>query len=312
MDFREALAERVILFDGAMGTEIYKRGVFINRCYDEVNLSAPDLVQDIHSAYVAASADVITTNTFGANRLRLVPFGLEDQHDAINAAGVRLAVPAAGDRALVAGSIGPTGAQLTPIGRVSPGDAYKAFKAQAAILAEEGVDLFVLETFSSVQELWAAVRAVTSLSDKPVVASLTFQPVPASQREAQAKTVLEAVRAMREWSVDAIGTNCSNGPRGPRHRGGDGLPDQPTHPGHAQRGLPQVVEGRTLYLAGPEYMAEYADATPKPVPESWVGAAVHHRRRRRRCGTSCSPSHQWRPSAPHRSPPHASHGRGST
>ena len=228
MDFREALAERVILFDGAMGTEIYKRGVFINRCYDEVNLSAPDLVQDIHSAYVAASADVITTNTFGANRLRLVPFGLEDRHDAINAAGVRLAKAAAGDRALVAGSIGPTGAQLTPIGRVSPGDAYKAFKAQAAILAEEGVDLFVLETFSSVQELWAAVRAVTSLSDKPVVASLTFQPVPASQREAQAKTVLEAVRAMREWSVDAIGTNCSNG---------HGLPDQPTHPGHAQRRL---------------------------------------------------------------------------
>ena len=109
MNFREALSERVILFDGAMGTEIYKRGVFINRSYDEVNLTAPDLVQDIHSAYVAASADVITTNTFGANRLRLVPFGLEDKHDEINAAGVRLAKAAAGDRALVAGSIGPTG-----------------------------------------------------------------------------------------------------------------------------------------------------------------------------------------------------------
>ena len=259
MDFREALAERVILFDGAMGTEIYKRGVFINRCYDEVNLSAPDLVQDIHSAYVAASADVITTNTFGANRLRLVPFGLEDQHDAINAAGVRLAKAAAGDRALVAGSIGPTGAQLTPIGRVSPGDAYKAFKAQAAILAEEGVDLFVLETFSSVQELWAAVRAVTSLSDKPVVASLTFQPVPASQREAQAKTVLEAVRAMREWSVDAIGTNCSNGPRGVLDIV-EVMVSQTNLPILAMpnAGLPQVVEGRTLYLAGPEYMAEYA------------------------------------------------------
>ena len=144
-NFRDALKQRVILFDGAMGTEIYKRGVYINRSYDEVNLTAPDLVEGIHRAYVEAGADVITTNTFGANRLRLMPFGLEDQHDAINAKGVQLAKAAATDKAWVAGSIGPTGAQLTPIGRISPGEAFKTFKAQATILADEGVDLFVLE-----------------------------------------------------------------------------------------------------------------------------------------------------------------------
>ena len=259
MDFRKALAERVILFDGAMGTEIYKRGVFINRSYDEVNLTAPDLVEDIHKAYVEAGADVITTNSFGANRLRLMPFGLEDRHDEINAAAVRIAKSAAKDKAWVAGSIGPTGAQLTPIGRVSPGDAFKAFKAQARILADEGVDLFVLETFSNLQELWAAVRAVTSLSDKPIVASLTFQPVSTAEREAQREAVLKAVRTMREWSVDAIGTNCSNGPRGVLDII-EVMASQTNMPIVAMpnAGLPQVVEGRTLYLAGPEYMAEYA------------------------------------------------------
>lgn len=258
-NFRDALKQRVILFDGAMGTEIYKRGVYINRSYDEVNLTAPDLVEGIHRAYVEAGADVITTNTFGANRLRLMPFGLEDQHDAINAKGVQLAKAAATDKAWVAGSIGPTGAQLTPIGRISPGEAFKTFKAQATILADEGVDLFVLETFSSVQELWAAVRAVTSVSDKPVVASLTFQPVPASEREAQAEVVLKAVQTMREWSVDAIGTNCSNGPRGILDIV-EIMASQTNLPILAMpnAGLPQVVEGRTLYLAGPEYMGEYA------------------------------------------------------
>ena len=138
---------------------------------------------------------------------------------------------------------------------MSPGDAYKAFKAQAAILAEEGVDLFVLETFSSVQELWAAVRAVTSLSDKPVVASLTFQPVPASQREAQAKTVLERFDHAR------VVRGCHRYELFERTEGVldivERLPDQPPI-AMPNAGLPQVVEGRTLYLAGPEYMAEYA------------------------------------------------------
>ena len=128
-DFREALSERVLLFDGSMGTEIYKRGVFINRSYDEVNLTAPEIVQQIHEAYVEAGADIITTNTFGANQIRLLPFGLEDRHDEINASAVRLAREAARDKAWVAGSIGPIGTQLSPIGKVSPGEAFFAIRS---------------------------------------------------------------------------------------------------------------------------------------------------------------------------------------
>ena len=259
MNFREALDARVLLFDGAMGTEIYNRGVFINRSYDEVNLTAPDLVEGIHRAYVGAGADIITTNTFGANRLRLIPFGLEDQHDEINGRGVQLARAAASNDTFVAGSIGPIGAQLTPIGKVSPGDAFKAFKHQAAILADEGVDLFVLETFSDLPELWAAVRAIRSLTDLPVVANLTFQPLHGGDDNALSDVIAQAVKTMREWSVDAIGTNCSNGPRGVL----DIVELMASHTSlpiaaMPNAGLPQVVEGRTLYLAGPEYMAEYS------------------------------------------------------
>jgi len=242
-----------------MGTEIYKRGVFINRSYDEITLSAPDLVQDIHSAYVDAGADIITTNTFGANRLRLLPFGLEDRHDDINAKAVRIAKLAAKHKAYVAGSMGPIGTQLAPIGKVSPGEAFIAFKNQASTLAEEGVDLFLLETFTDLPELWQAVRAVRSISDLPIVANLTFRTVSGPDRQAQQNVVRTAVETMRGWKVDAIGTNCSNGPRGI-------LDIVETMREHTQlplcacpnAGLPQFVEGRTLYLAGPEYMAEYA------------------------------------------------------
>ena len=259
LNFREALQSRVLLLDGAMGTEIYKRGVFINRSYDEITLSAPDLVQDIHSAYVDAGADIITTNTFGANRLRLLPFGLEDRHDDINAKAVRIAKLAAKHKAYVAGSMGPIGTQLAPIGKVSPGEAFIAFKNQASTLAEEGVDLFLLETFTDLPELWQAVRAVRSISDLPIVANLTFRTVSGPDRQAQQNVVRTAVETMRGWKVDAIGTNCSNGPRGI-------LDIVETMREHTQlplcacpnAGLPQFVEGRTLYLAGPEYMAEYA------------------------------------------------------
>jgi methionine synthase I (cobalamin-dependent)/5,10-methylenetetrahydrofolate reductase len=256
--FREALASRVLLFDGAMGTEIYNRGVFINRSYDEVNLTGPDIVQEIHRAYVQAGADVITTNSFGANRLRLLPFGLEDRHDEINAKAVRLAREAANGRAFVAASMGPIGAQLTPVGRISPGEAFAAFREQAAVLCEEGVDLFVLETFGQTAELWQAVRAIRGMSDIPIVACITFAPT-TDLSSASDLAPERAATTMREWDVDAIGTNCSNGPRGvldiiERMSAHTQLPSAAM----PNAGLPQVVEGRTLYLAGPEYMAEYA------------------------------------------------------
>ena len=258
--FREVLEDRAILFDGAMGTEIYARGVFINRSYDEMNVIGPDMVREIHDSYLRAGAEVLTTNTFGANRLRLTPFGLGDRHDEINAAGARIAREVAGKRAWVAASMGPLGATLTPVGRFSPGEAFVAFRDQAQILAENGVDLFVLETFTQITELWQAVRAIRSVCDLPIVACMSF-PRSGATGEGQfdGPTPEQAARSMDAWKVDALGTNCSNGPRGileiiermakVTERPLVAMPNA---------GLPQTVEGRTLYLASPEYMAEYA------------------------------------------------------
>ncbi len=257
--FREALAERVIVFDGAMGTEIYKQGVFINRCYDELNIAQPDIVAGIHAEYRKAGADVLTTNTFGANRLRLAAFGLEGRVADINAAAVRLAREAARDRSWVAGSIGPTGSLLAPLGRVTPGDAYSAFREQAEVLADSGVDVFVLETFTHLAELWQAVRAVRSVSDRPIVACMSFPFVGPGQAQLEGDSPEVAARTVRGWPIDVFGTNCSNGPRGVQHAlerlaacTDMKLIAMPN------AGLPQVVEGRTIYLAAPEYMAEHA------------------------------------------------------
>ena len=257
--FREALGDRLILFDGAMGTEIYNRGVFINRSYDEVNLSAPDLVRDIHGAYMRAGAEVLTTNSFGANRLRLRPFGLADRHDEINAAAARLAREVAHDRAWVAGSIGPSGATLAPVGRVTPGEIFKVFKDQAQILADNGVDLFILETFTSLPELWQAVRAVRAVGDLPIIASMTFPASGPGQSQLEGPTPEQAARVMSGWGVDVVGTNCSHGPRGVQ-RIIERMATATETPMIAMpnAGMPQIVEGRTIYLAGPEYMAEYA------------------------------------------------------
>ncbi len=257
--FRDALNERVIVFDGAMGTEIYARGVFINRCYDELNLSQPDIVQDIHGSYRKAGADVLTTNTFGANRFRLAAHGLDDRIADLNARGVKLARAEAKGKAWVAGSMGPTGTLFAPVGKVSPGDAYGAFRQQAEVLANSGVDLFVLETFSSIAELWQAVRAVRSLCDLPIVACMSFPFVGPGQTQLEGESPEKAASTVSGWAIDAFGTNCSNGPRGVLHA---------LERMHAvtdmklvampNAGLPQVVEGRTLYLAAPEYMAEHA------------------------------------------------------
>lgn len=257
--FVETLKERVVLFDGAMGTEIYARGVFINRSYDSVNLSKPDLVRAIHQDYIRAGAEVLTTNTFGANRLRLRPFGLEAQTRDILASGVRVAKDVADGRAWVAGSMGPTGARLAPLGTVPPGEAFTVFQEQAEVLANEGVDFFLLETFFSLPELWQAVRAVRSVSDLPIVAMMTFPAAGPDQQQTQGPSPAQAAKAMAAWNVAAIGSNCSVGPRGliKTIEAMRKVTDQPLV-ALPNAGMPQVVDGRTLYLASPEYMAEHA------------------------------------------------------
>ncbi len=171
--FLDALDDRVLVCDGAMGTMLYAKGVFVNRCFDELNLTRAELVAEVHREYVAAGADVIETNTFGANRVKLANFGLTDQVAAINREGAAIAKRAAAGRAWVAGSIGPLGVRIEPWGRTSVEEAEAAFREQARALVEGGVDLFMLETFRDLNEVAAAVRAVRAVSALPIVAQVT-------------------------------------------------------------------------------------------------------------------------------------------
>ncbi len=257
--FLETIRQRVVLFDGAMGTEIYNRGVFINRCYDEMSLAAPDMVREIHTAYLTAGAEVLTTNTFGANRLRLASFGLAEKTVDLNKAAVKLAREVAGDQAWVAGSIGPVGSRLAPLGKVSPGEAFQAAKEQATILSEHGADLIILETFDNLGELWQAVRGVRAATDLPLVASVTFRTEGLTHAKVSGLSAADVAERLSFWPIEAIGVNCALGPRAILEVVEDLVP-RTELPVIAQpnAGYPQVVDGRTIFLTGSEYMAEYA------------------------------------------------------
>src|SRR5258705_4224055 len=174
--FRTVLDRDTIqVFDGAMGTMLYSKGIYINRSYDELNLVAPDLVREVHSEYVRAGADIIETNTYGANANKLQPYGLEANLHEVNVKAARIAREAAGNRAYVAGAIGPLGLRIEPYGPTSFDEAKEMFTAQISALLEGGVDLFVLETFADTSELHQAIRAVQELCDLPIVAQMTIQ-----------------------------------------------------------------------------------------------------------------------------------------
>src|SRR5271167_3411374 len=172
-ELREVLGQRVLVTDGAMGTMLYSKGAFINRCYDELNLSLPALVRDVHQEYVRAGADIIETNTFGANRKRLQPFGFAEKIRAINHAGVRIAREAARDQAFVAGAVGPLGARLVPLGQIRPDEARAIFREQIEALVEAGIDLLMFETFRDLNELREAVCAAREVGgDSLIVGAL--------------------------------------------------------------------------------------------------------------------------------------------
>src|SRR5204863_4344068 len=173
--FLEAIDQRVLVCDGAMGTMLYAKGIFLNRSFDELNVTEPELVSDVHQAYVRAGADVIETNTFGANRIKLGVFGLSDQVHAINLQGAKLARHAAREHAYVAGAIGPLGIRIEPWGKTGVDEAREFFREQARALADGGVDLFILETFRDLSEIGAAIDAVRSGSDLPIVAQMTTE-----------------------------------------------------------------------------------------------------------------------------------------
>ena len=254
---RELLADgRVHVADGAMGTMLYARGVFLNVCYDELNLRQPDLVREIHADYVRAGADLLETNTFGANPLKLASHGLAGDTERINAEAARIATAAAGARAAVAGAIGPLGVRVEPFGELSIAEARDAFGRQVRGLLDGGVSGFVLETFSDVAELGAAVAAVRGLSDLPIIAQMTVGTDGRTHYGTDPATFGPELEAM---GVDVIGVNCSVGPHGVLEAV-EALRRVTTLPLSAQpnAGLPREVGDRKIYMASPEYMASYA------------------------------------------------------
>ena len=256
-DFRELIADdRPHLFDGAMGTMLYSRGVYINRCYDELNLREADIVREVHRMYVRAGAEILETNSFGANRVKLGRYGLDREVHEINVRAARIAREAAGDRACVAGAIGPLGIRIEPYGPTSVDEAVGFFREQAEGLLEGGVDLFILETFGDLLEIQQAVRAVRELCDLPIVAQMVIKEDGSTALGTESGLY---ARRLDEAGVDVVGMNCSVGPAAMLDVV-DTLAAATTRPLSAQpnAGLPREVDGRKIYMASPEYMATYA------------------------------------------------------
>ncbi len=255
--FRDRLRDEIVLFDGGVGTYLYEKGVFINTCFDELNFTNPDLVMEVHRDYVAAGADVIETNTFGANRFKLAPHGLEKKVHEINLKGAQLARKAAGNTTLVAGSVGPLGVQIEPLGKMSFDEAKEAFKEAIQGLLDGGVDLLILETFQLVAELRQAILAAREVSsDIPIIAQVTIND---DGNLLSGGTLESYIREIAALKVDAVGMNCSVGPK-LMLDALEQLKPLTSLPISVQpnAGLPLSVGGRNLYMTSPEYMAEYA------------------------------------------------------
>ena len=257
-DFLSRLSKSPILCDGAMGTLLYANGVFINRSYDELNLSQPEMIHSVHQGYLQAGAEIIETNTFGANSFRLGRYSLADKVHEINRAGARLACEAAKSFDVwVAGSVGPLGIRIEPLGKTSFEEARAAFREQIAALSEGGVDLLILETFGYVEELHQAMLAARDVNPQlPVVASVTVDEESNCLDGSDPETF---ATKLADWGADVIGCNCSIGPVAmldaiERVRAVTTMPlaAQPN------AGMPRSVEGRNIYLCSPEYMASYA------------------------------------------------------
>lgn len=283
---------RIHVFDGAMGTLLYDRGVFVNVCYDELSVERPDLVKKIHAEYVAAGAEILETNTFGANPVKLSSYGLAERTEELNARAVELAREAADGQASVAGAVGPLGIRIEPWGPTALEEAVDYFKRQIAGLLEGGVDGFVLETFADLSELECALRAVRGLSDLPVVAQMTVGRDGTTSYGTDARHI---AGSLEELGADVVGLNCSVGPavmldaiEEMAETTGLPLSAQPN------AGLPRTVRDRKMYMASPEYMAQYARRMIE-VGVRFVGGCCgttpEHVRRIRGAVSSLQPKH---------------------
>src|ERR1700720_2848747 len=257
-DLLARLKQSPVLCDGATGTLLYAKGIFINRCYDELNVSQPELIRDLHHQYMQAGAEIIETNTFGGNSFRLARHSMASQVREINRAGVSLAKEGAKSFDVwVAGSVGPLGVRIEPLGKTSFEEVRAAFREQIAALVEGGVDLLMLETFGYVEELHQAILAARDVNPKiPVVAHVTIDEDGNCLDGSTPESFTPRIEA---WGADVIGCNCSVGPVAmldviERVRTLTSLPlaAQPN------AGMPRSVEGRNIYLCSPEYMASYA------------------------------------------------------
>ena len=240
-----------------MGTMLYSKGVYLNACFDELNLSNPELVKEVHREYIRSGADIIETNTFSANRYKLKKHGLEDKVTEINRAGARLAREEATPGLFVAGSIGPLGLKIEPWGPTSVKDAEAAFREQAGALLEGGVDLIILETFSDINEIHQAVKAVRAAG--PGVPLVTEMTIREDGNSLYGTTPEVFTRQLEDWNVDVVGVNCSVGPAA-MLQSIERMAKVTTLPLSAMpnAGIPQEVDGRNIYLCSPDYLAEYA------------------------------------------------------
>ncbi len=252
---KEKLTQSILLFDGGMGTELYNRGIFINKCFEELNISNPTIVKQIHSDYKKAGADVLETNTFGANRYKLKTYQLFDKIYKINYEGARIAREIAGDDLYVAGAIGPLGVRIEPLGAISNEEARQFFSEQIKPLLDGGVDLFILETFIYPEELQQAILAVKSFCDLPIIAQMTIDEDGTSLTGAKPEIM---IKELEQLGADAIGINCTVGPQIMLNwleqvRKLTTLPISLM----PNAGKPKNIEGRNIYLTSPEYLAEY-------------------------------------------------------
>jgi homocysteine S-methyltransferase len=265
--FLDRLARGPLLADGAMGTYLYSQGISFEHNFDELNLSQPKVVGAVHRAYLASGADLVETNTFGANRMRLAAFGLEDKVRLIARQGARIARDArevVGVPAFVAGSMGPLGRPLAPFGTVAADEAEGLFREAAEGLLEGGVDLFVLETFGDLGEILVALRAIKSLCTLPVMALMTFAE---DGRSIVGHLPANCYAALADAGADVVGANCSVGPQATldviqaMEAAREARPAGASRPALAampNAGLPQMVAGRYVYVATPEYFGAYA------------------------------------------------------
>ncbi len=258
INYIERVKENIVLFDGAMGTMLYEAGVPLSSCFEELSISNPDLVRDIHNKYIASGSHVIETNSFGANPVKLKTYQLDDKVEEINRASVRIAREAAGDDIYVAGSVGPLGERLAPFGKIDRKTAEKAFEAQISSLMKEDIDLLVFETFRDIDELILASRVAERLNpDMPVQAQFSMGPL--NLEEYQKEAPGAAKRLNKETSIDVLGINCAVGP--------DHLLEilMAVKP-HVSKpvsvmpnaGLPREIDNRNMYLASPAYFGNYA------------------------------------------------------